>query len=95
MERTMKTKKLPKTDSIRELARFWDSHDLTDFADELEEVREPVFAEDASIRLKLPSRNTRAVRRIAESKGISEAELVRQWVLEKLKPQKRHSNPNG
>ncbi len=34
---------LPQTDSIQELAQFWDNHDLTDFEDELEEVTEPVF----------------------------------------------------
>ena len=34
---------LPKTDSIEELARFWDTHDLTEFESELEEVEEPVF----------------------------------------------------
>ena len=28
----MKTARLPDTDSIDELARFWDTHDLTDFA---------------------------------------------------------------
>ncbi len=39
----MKESKLPKTDSIQELAEFWDTHDLTDFEDELEEVIEPVF----------------------------------------------------
>jgi hypothetical protein len=38
----VKTPKLPQTDSIEELARFWDSHDLTDFEDQLEEVTEPV-----------------------------------------------------
>ena len=37
----MKTQHLPKTDSIQELAQFWDTHDLTDFEDELEEVTEP------------------------------------------------------
>ena len=35
----MKNKNIPKTDSIQELAHFWDTHDLTDFEDELEEVR--------------------------------------------------------
>ena len=35
--------KVSQTDSIEELARFWDTHDLTDFADELEEVKESVF----------------------------------------------------
>ena len=34
---------IPQTDSIQELAHFWDTHDLTDFSDELEEVSEPVF----------------------------------------------------
>jgi hypothetical protein len=35
--------KLPQTDSIQELTKFWDRHDLTDFEDELEEVSDPVF----------------------------------------------------
>ena len=39
----MKTQRLPQTDSIQELAHFWDTHDLTDFEDELEEVTEPIF----------------------------------------------------
>lgn len=30
-------------DEIEELAKFWDSHDVTDFEDQLEEVAEPVF----------------------------------------------------
>ena len=34
----MNTSKLPQTDSIEELAKFWDNHDVTDFNDELEEV---------------------------------------------------------
>ena len=42
-ERTMKTSKLPRTDSIHELGRFWEKHDLTEFEDELEEVIEPYF----------------------------------------------------
>jgi hypothetical protein len=39
----MKKPKLPQTDSVRELADFWDTHDLTDFEVELEEVPEPAF----------------------------------------------------
>lgn len=34
---------VPQTDSIQRLAEFWDTHDLTDFENELEEVNEPVF----------------------------------------------------
>lgn len=40
----MKSKtQVPTTDSVRELASFWDTHDLTDFEDELEEATGPVF----------------------------------------------------
>lgn len=35
--------RLPATDSVRELASFWDTHDLTDFDNQLEVVAEPVF----------------------------------------------------
>jgi hypothetical protein len=34
----MNKSELPRTDSIDELARFWDIHSLTDFEDELEEA---------------------------------------------------------
>jgi hypothetical protein len=43
MEKLIRRRKIPKTDSIEELAKFWDTHDLTDFERELEEVGEPVF----------------------------------------------------
>ena len=36
MEKSVRAKKLPNTDSIQELAKFWDTHDLTDFAQALE-----------------------------------------------------------
>ncbi|HSZ60001.1 MAG TPA: hypothetical protein VK797_30440 [Tepidisphaeraceae bacterium] len=44
----MKARKLPKADSISDLEQFWDTHDLTDFEDELEEVTTPVFESDGS-----------------------------------------------
>jgi hypothetical protein len=31
------------------LSEFWDSHDLTDFEDELEEAAEPVFVRSTAI----------------------------------------------
>lgn len=39
----MKPQMIPNTDSIDELARFWDTHDVTEFEDQLEEVTETVF----------------------------------------------------
>ena len=80
----MKKLKLPKIDSIEKLAEFWDTHDLTDFEDELEEVAEPVFVRDTSIKVHLSSPEAAAVQRMAQAKGVSREELIRAWVLQKL-----------
>jgi hypothetical protein len=84
MAEPMKKSKLPKTDSIQQLAEFWDTHDLTDFEDDLEEVAEPVFVRRAAIEVPLESREVKAVEQMADAKGVSREELVRGWVLQKL-----------
>ena len=83
----MKTRKIPRTDSIEQLARFWDSHDLTEFKDELEEVREPVFERRPGkvVSLHLRPKEAAAVKRLAKARGVKEATLLREWVLEKLR----------
>lgn len=85
----MNTERIPRTDSIEELAEFWQTHDLTDFEDELQEVREPVFArkDEAVFTIQLPLQEAELIRRIAKSKGIEQTTLVRQWVLEKIHAQ--------
>jgi hypothetical protein len=80
----MRKSKLPKIDSIEKLAEFWDTHDLTDFEDELEEVSDPVFVRGSAINVHLKSREAEAVEQMAQAKGVSPEELVRAWVLQKL-----------
>ena len=82
----MKTPKIPRTDSIEELVRFWDTHDLTEFKDELEEVEEPIFERRPGtvVSLHLQPQEAEAVKRVAKARGVEEATLLREWVLEKL-----------
>jgi len=81
MENTMNT--IPKTDSIRKLAEFWDTHDLTDFLDELEEVTEPVFTgRDTVMEIHLSSDEAETVRKIAKFQGIGVADLIHKWIVE-------------
>jgi hypothetical protein len=80
----MKKSRLPKTDPVKKLAEFWDSHDLTDFKDELEEVTEPVFVRSNVIKVPLEAREAEAVERMANAKGVSPEELVRAWVVQKV-----------
>ena len=79
----MSTKGIPQTDSIQELAEFWDTHDLEDFADELEEVTEPVFERGTVVTINRSQEEAEAVNRIARAKGIDSAALIREWVEEK------------
>lgn len=86
MEKTMKDERIPETDSIEELARFWDSHDLTDFEDQLEEVAESVFQGEPGLRLsiRLNPKELESLRRLASERGLEETVLIREWVLERL-----------
>ncbi len=80
----MNSPKLPQTDSVQELAQFWDSHELTDFEDQLEEVKEPVFERKLMIRIPLQPDEIEALTAIADSKGIASEDLIREWVLERI-----------
>ena len=80
----MRESKLPKTDSKQELAEFWDTHDLTDYEDELEEVAEPVFVRRTPIEIRLEPREAKAVQQLAKAKGVSREELIREWVLRQI-----------
>ena len=78
--------RIPQTDSIRELAEFWDTHDLTDFEDELEEVTEPVFERQKAVQVVLPARDAETLESLARSQGLDSGQLIRTWVLEKVQP---------
>lgn len=80
----MRKSNLPKTRSIKKLAEFWDTHDLTDFEDELEEVAKRVFVRGAAIKVPLEAREVKAVEQMAQAKGVSREELIRAWVRQKL-----------
>ncbi|MBT4504374.1 MAG: hypothetical protein HOC74_42000 [Gemmatimonadetes bacterium] len=80
----MNSSLLPQTDSIQKLAQFWDSHELTDFEDQLEEVKESVFKRESTVQIALQAREIEAVTEIANSKGIKSTELIREWIIERI-----------
>lgn len=81
----MSARKLPQTDSIEALARFWDTHDLTDFEEQLEEVPESVFERQRVVRISLPAQDVAAVKKLAKAKGLRYSDLLREWILEKVR----------
>ncbi len=72
------TTQLPETDSIRELAHFWDNHDITDFENLLEEVKEPVFNKGEDIHIHLEKDKIESLEKIANKHGLKNTELIRE-----------------
>lgn len=83
-----KTKKIPQFKSIAEEAKFWDTHDVTDYLTEMKEVK-------VDFKLEAPKEETLAIRvqpglkqsleNIAESYGVNVSTLARIWLIEKLR----------
>ena len=80
---------IPHIESIEGLARFWDTHDPNDYEAELEEVGEPVFNAEAQpvMRIRLLPEQAQALKRRAQAAGVPQADLVREWIAEKLSTQ--------
>lgn len=76
--------RIPKIDSIQELAQFWDTHDLTDFEDQLEEVKEPIFERKTVMQILLQPEEAKAVKALARSRGIPYTDLIHEWVVERI-----------
>lgn len=96
MEKTLRKPGLSHTDSIEELAKFWDTHDLTDFEEDLEEVSEPVFVRPKSatlLHVELRPAEVQLLKKIARSKGVKDTTLLRQWILERLRKSSSTSRP--
>ena len=80
-------KRTTTTDSIQELAEFWDSHDLTDFKDELKRCR----ALSAS-RVTVPLNPAKSkVEQMAQAQGIPREELIRAWCNKNSRAAKRNA----
>ena len=82
-----KKTKIPKFETYEEEAHFWDTHNVTDFKDETENV-------DIVFELSKPRNETLMVRiqkdfkekleKVARSKGLNVSTLARMWLMEKL-----------
>lgn len=86
---------IPSTDSIRELATFWQHHDVTDFENQLEEVHGLVFRRAHVVGVPLTGEEHRAIREAAASRGLDEVALIHEWVKERLRHMRRRTPLKG
>ena len=73
--------------SYGEEANWWDTHDFTEFWDELEDV-DIVFELDKprteSLVLRIQKDIKQRLEKVARSKGLNVSTLARMWLMEKL-----------
>ncbi|OGH17841.1 MAG: hypothetical protein A2868_02905 [Candidatus Levybacteria bacterium RIFCSPHIGHO2_01_FULL_40_15b] len=85
-----KKNRIPKFKTYEEEARFWDTHSVTDFIDETENV-DIVFEldkpRDETLIVRLQKDFKDKLEKTARSKGLNVSTLARMWLMEKL-----HSN---
>jgi predicted DNA binding CopG/RHH family protein len=72
--------------SFDELANFWETHDLTDYEDQLQEVKYRVDRKPArQFIVTLSDELTKALRKATHREGVSMQTLVNLWVQERLR----------
>jgi hypothetical protein len=84
MEKPMRKMTLPQTDSIEELAAYWDAHDITDHEEELEEIAD-AFEKKTVVQVPLDTEQAESAGKIAKAQGITLPALIQQWVGEHIR----------
>ena len=78
--------RIPAFANVEEEAAFWDTHDLTDFAEEWTPVQIEVSPELAErLTLRLEQRDRQQLIALAREKGVGPSTLARMWIKERLR----------
>ena len=81
-----KKSRIPEFKSKEEEAKFWDTHDFTDYTDGFKPVQVR-FSKNLSkgVTIRLDPETLATLRSRAHEKGVGPTTLVRMWILENLK----------
>lgn len=83
-----KSSKIPRFKTLEDEAAFWDTHSVTDFEDEMEDV-DMVFELDKpreeTLIVRVQKNMKTRMQYIARRKGLNVSTLARMWLLERLR----------
>ncbi|MBI5195040.1 MAG: hypothetical protein HZA10_01820 [Nitrospirae bacterium] len=80
-------KKIPEFKSVAEERKFWDTHSVADYLDELKETKEIVFERPAlkrNFQMRLDDATINRLRKLAGIKGVDVSTLIRNWIKKHL-----------
>ena len=81
------TRRIPAFSSVEEEAAFWDSHDVTEFEDELQVVTDVKFVPSdpsRTLTVRLVREAMEALRHEARHRGVDPATLAGDWIRDRL-----------
>ncbi len=83
-------KHIPKFKSLEEERRFYDTHSITEFLDELKPAKvQFVKPKKKLISLRLDTPQIESLKEIASHKGLGYLSLIRYWINERLSKEHR------
>lgn len=83
--------RIPKFKNSQEAAAWWDTHDVTDYLDELEPVEVEFNLEkpqEETVVFRLHAGVKQYLEQLAKSKGLNLSSLIRMWIMEKVQTAK-------
>lgn len=84
---TQQKNKIPKFRNRKELANFWDTHEASDYLDDLTPVDltfDLARPKEETVMFRLDGRVKQYLASLARNKGLSTSSLLRMWVMEKF-----------
>ncbi len=84
---------IPDFATIEEMAEFWDTHDASEYQDELEPVEFEIAKPLKStwmLSIRLDKETFDALQAIAKPKGLGASTLARMWILEELERMRKN-----
>ena len=82
------TKKIPKFKNYKEEAKFWDTHDISDYIDEMKFVDVefmPRQKREESMTIRVEPELKKRLDQIARKNNISLSTIARLWLIERLR----------
>jgi predicted DNA binding CopG/RHH family protein len=83
-----KISKIPIFKNYAEEADFWDTHDFTEFVDELTPVKVKFNLsqpKEETLTIRLQANLKQRLSNVAEEMGVNTSTLARMWIVEKIK----------
>lgn len=82
------TKKIPKFKNYKEEAKFWDTHDVTDYINEMDFVDVefvPRQRKEASVTIRVEPELKKRLEQVALRNRVSLSTIARLWLIDRLR----------